>query len=278
VSDDIRSGRHATARLGFVRGGGTSVLAEQHVPYPFHITRPFRLYPQRPDLITLYLQSASGGLYRGDHLGLDIAMGPGSAAHVTTQAATVIHRSADHPARQDTRIRVGTDAFLHCVPDPLILFPGAALAASTRVTLEPGACAIVSESIACHDPDGRQRPFASVALSLSIESPDGTPLVRERAEITGAEFQDPASPLGNWRAYGALVILGPPASLPDAAELQTAVDHTGCWSGISPLPNAAGLGLRLLAPDGGTLAAGLEAAAGRAFTAMTGLEPARRRK
>lgn len=278
MSDDLRTGRHATARLGFVRGGGSSVLAEQHVPYPFHITRPFRLYPQRPDLITLYLQSASGGLYRGDHLGLDIAMGPGSAAHITTQAATVVHRSADQPARQDTRIRVGTDAFLHCVPDPLILFPDAALAASTRVVLEPGACAVVSESIACHDPEGRSRPFAHVALSLSIEAPDGTPLVRERARITGAEFQDSASPLGGWRAYGALVILGPASSLPDPVNVQAAADRTGCWSGLSSLPNAAGLGLRLLAPDGGTLAAGLEAAASQAFTALTGLEPARRRK
>jgi urease accessory protein len=254
------------------------VLVGEHVPYPFHITKPFRLYPARHDLITLYLQSASGGLYRGDHLGLDIAMGPGTAAHVTTQAATVVHRSADQPVRQDTRIRVGVDAFLHCVPDPLILFPGAALAASTRIILEPGARAIVSESIACHDPEGRCRPFAEAALSLSVENPDGTALVCERAHITGEEFQDPASPLGTWRAYGALFVLGPASCLPDPVEIQAAADRTGCWSGLSPLPNAAGLGLRLLAPDGGTLATGLEAAAGRAFAALTGLEPARRRK
>lgn len=278
MSDDLRTGRRATARLGFVRGGGTSVLADQHVPYPFHITKPFRLYPPRPDLITLYLQSASGGLYRGDHLGLDIAMGPGSAAHVTTQAATVVHRSADQPVRQDTRIRVGADAFLHWVPDPLILFPDASLAASTRVTLEPGARAIVSESIACHDPEGRRRPFAEAVLSLSVEDPGGTALVRERSRITGEDFQDPASPLGVWRAYGTLLVLAPASCLPDPAEIQAATDRAGCWAGLSPLPNAAGLGLRLLAPDGGTLAAGLEAAAGRAFAALAGLEPARRRK
>ncbi|WP_419829963.1 urease accessory protein UreD [Methylobacterium sp.] len=278
MSDDIRTGRRAMARLGFVRGGGTSVLADQYVPYPFHITRPFRLYTQRPDLITLYLQSASGGLYRGDHLSLDIAMGPGAAAHITTQAATVVHRSAERPARQDTRIHVGADAFLHWVPDPLILFPDAALAASTRVTLEAGARAVVSESIACHDPEGRGRPFDQVALSLGIEASDGAVLVRERACITGTDFQDPASPLGPWRAYGALVILGPSSCMPGSEAVQAAADSTGCWTGLSPLPNGAGLGLRLLAPDGGTLAAGLEAAAGRAFAALTGLEPARRRK
>lgn len=278
MSDAAGTGRHAAARLAFVRGGGTSVLARQHVPYPFHITKPFRLYPERPDLITLYLQSASGGLYRGDYLSLDIAMGQRAAAHLTTQAATVVHRSADRPARHDTRIRVGADAFLHCVPDPLILFPEAALFASTHVTLEPGARAVVAESIACHDPEGRGRPFDQVALSLDIETSDGAVLVRERARITGAEFQDPASPLGRWRAYGALVILGPASCLPDSRAIQAAADRSGCRAGLSPLPNAAGLGLRLLAPDGGTLAVGLEAAAGHAFTALTGLKPAQRRK
>lgn len=278
MPDDIQTGRRATARLGFVRGGGTSVLADQHVPYPFHITKPFRLYPQRPELITLYLQSASGGLYRGDRLGLDIAMGPASAAHVTTQAATVVHRSADRPARQDTRIRVAADAFLHCVPDPLILFPGAALSATTQITLEPGARAVVSESIACHDPEGRGRPFDRVELGLGIETAAGAVLVRERARIAGAEFHAPDSPLGPWRAYGAMVILGPAPCLPDPGDVQAAADRTGCRAGLSPLPNAAGLGLRLLASDGGTLAAGLEAAAGCAFAALTGLAPARRRK
>ncbi|MGU3284712.1 urease accessory protein UreD [Methylobacterium mesophilicum] len=278
MSDATRTGRHAAARLAFVRGGGTTVLTRQHVPYPFHITKPFRLYPERPDLITLYLQSASGGLYRGDHLSLGIEMGPGCAAHITTQAATVVHRTSGQPSRQDTQIRVGADAFLHYVPDPLILFPNAALFASTRITLEPGARAVVSESIACHDPEGRSRPFDQVALSLGVETSDGTVLVRERARITGAEFQDPASLLGPWRAFGALIILGPASCLPDPAAVQSAADRLGCRAGLSPLPNAAGLGLRLLAPDGGTLAAGLEAAAGHAFAALTGHEPARRRK
>ncbi|KAB1067916.1 urease accessory protein UreD [Methylobacterium planeticum] len=278
MPDATQTGRRSEARLVFARGGGTCVLAHQHVPYPFHITKPFRLYPQRPDLVTLYLQSASGGLYRCDHLSLGVEMRAGAAAHVTTQAATVVHRSLGEPARQETEIELGPDAFLGFIPDPLILFPGAALVASTRVRLEPGARAIVAESVACHDPEGSARPFDSLELALSVETPEGVPLVRERARITGADFLDPASPLGGWRACGTLVVLGPASAQPDPADFQAAADGSGCRAGVSPLPNAAGLGLRLLAPDGGTLSAGLEAAARLAFAALTGLEPARRRK
>lgn len=276
--DETQNGRRSAARLVFARGGGTSVLARQHVPYPFHITRPFRLHPQRPDLVTLYLQSASGGLYRADHLSLDVELSTAAAAHITTQAATVVHRSSGEPTRQDTTIRLGTDAFLAFIPDPLILFPGAGLSASTRITLEPSAQAIVSESIACHDPEGRGCPFDEVELVLSVQRPDGTPLVRERARITGADFQDAASPLGGWRAYGTVIVLATAAVLPEAAVLQRSADAVGCLAGVSALPNDAGLCLRLLAPDGGTLSAGLAAMSDLAFTALTGLEPSRRRK
>ena len=83
-------GRRVQASLVFARGGGTTVLSRQVVPYPFHITRAFRMHPESPDLATLYLQSASGGLYAADHLTLDIAARPGARVHVTTQAGTVV--------------------------------------------------------------------------------------------------------------------------------------------------------------------------------------------
>jgi urease accessory protein len=54
--------RRIEASLRFATGGGRTVLVHQHVPYPFHVTRAFHLDPSRPDLATLYLQSASGGL------------------------------------------------------------------------------------------------------------------------------------------------------------------------------------------------------------------------
>ena len=64
------------ASLHFSHGGGRTVLACQHVPYPFHATRPFYLDRTRPEIATLYLQSASGGLYRGDEVALSIVAGP----------------------------------------------------------------------------------------------------------------------------------------------------------------------------------------------------------
>lgn len=270
--------RHRQARLVFVRGGGTTVLSRQVVPYPFHITRPFRMYPDHPDIATLYLQSASGGLYRADRLGLDITAKAGSRAHVTTQSATVVHDTGAYAARQDTRLAIAGDASLALHPDPMILFPGAALDLDTRIVVGRDARAIVSEGFASHDPTGRGRPFARIALSLRVETEDGRILVNERSTLDGASLTGPASPLGAYAAYGSMAILGGGDGHPDIAALQGAADAAGCLGGASPLPNAAGLAVRLLAPSGGALSAGMDAVFAVAFQALFGVAPARRRK
>ncbi|MCJ2023213.1 urease accessory protein UreD [Methylobacterium sp. J-067] len=283
MADPVRpvqppSSRHVEARLTFARGGGTTVLGRQEVPYPFHITRAFRLQPDAPDLATLYLQSASGGLYRGDRLGLSVDVRAGARVHVTTQSATVVHNTGSAPARQATRLEIGPGAFLALDPDPLILFPGAALGLDTHVTLAEGARAIVTEGIAHHDPRGEGRPFAQLDIALTIADAGGRLRVAERGQIDGADWAARSSPLGTYRAYGSMLVLAAEGILPETGRLQAAADEAGCLGGMSPLPNGAGLGLRLLAPDGGRLSAGLQAAFAVAFTALAGTVPGRRRK
>jgi urease accessory protein len=101
------TGRQQGAVLRFGLAGGRTALLHQHVPYPFHITRPFHLHPASPELATLYLQSASGGLYAGDDLSLALHVGQGAAAHVTTQSATIVHACHARPARGCSHGRIG---------------------------------------------------------------------------------------------------------------------------------------------------------------------------
>jgi urease accessory protein len=270
--------RRVHAALHFGVGGGRTMLAHQHVPYPFHVTRPFHLDRQRPDLATLYLQSASGGLYRGDRLCVDIDVAPGAAAHVTTQAATVVHDTRAHAAVQSTRLRVGAGAFVAVTPDPLVLFPGAAIESAVDVTLARGACAILSDGFCCHDPAGEDRPFARAAFATIVRDETGHVRVADRGAIAGAHFLSEASPAGPYAAVGTLLVLGPGAERVAAAELERQVDRLRCVAGVTPTPHGLGVAIRMLAPDGGALARGLDLAFAVAFEALLGFAPARRRK
>jgi urease accessory protein len=75
-----------------------------------------------------------------------------------------------------------------------------------------------------------------------------------------------------------VIVIAPPGRLADTASLEAAADRCGCLAGATAAPNQAGLAMRLLAPDGGTLARGIEAAFHVAGQAALGIELARRRK
>ena len=271
-------GRTISATLRFARGGGRTFLKEQRTPYPFHTTRPHRLDSDRPDLATLYLQSASGGLYRGDRLDLSIEAGPGALAHVTTQAATVVHASAAGAIALRTRIDVAAGAVLALTCDPYILFPGADLSTETRIVMAPGSSVILAEGFAVHDPAGQDAPFQALATSCLIEDIAGPRLVEDCGVIDGIDFLCAASPLHGYRAFGSVMILGQQTLLVDPGSAETMLDACGVLGGMTRLPNAAGWVVRLLATDGGALARGLDVAFAFGFEAVLGTMPARRRK
>lgn len=85
------------------------------------------LFPRRRDAVEAIMINTSGGLTGGDRLSVDATAGPGSALCLTTQAAERAYRAASGVARMETRLRVGSEAMLHWLPQELILFEGARL-------------------------------------------------------------------------------------------------------------------------------------------------------
>ena len=270
--------RRIEATLRFAVGGGRTVLAHQHVPYPFHVTRAFHLDPQRPDLATLYLQSAAGGIYRGDRLLLAIEAAPKASVHVTTQASTIVHDTREQPAAQFTRVRIGRDGFVAVTPEPLVLFPGATMASDVEVVLGSGACTILTDGFAHHDPAGKGHCFARVALSTIVRDECGRVLLCDRGRVSGSALLGATSPAGPYGAVGTLFALGRHAERLDPATFECCLDTVGCLAGVTRAPHELGYAVRILAPDGGTLARGLDQAFALAFGALLGVAPARRRK
>ena len=179
------TGRSVRAALTFARGGGGTVLTRQITPYPFHITRSFRLDRGRPDIATLYLQSASGGLYRGDDLRLDIGVRPEASAHVTTQSATIVHESAGSPSRQHATLEVQDGGFLAYTPDLLVLFSGSSMCSETTIRMAPSARAIVLDGFAWHDPRQGGQSLHVLTQKLEIFDALGNLLVREHGTLAG---------------------------------------------------------------------------------------------
>ena len=121
--------------LTFARdSGGRTYLRRQFAGYPYHVCRPFSYAGDPPGMATLYLQSCAGGIYRGDRLREHIVAEAGGAAHVTTQAATIVHSMDRGSARQEVLIEAAAGSFVEVLPEPFILFPQAHFASDLRIT------------------------------------------------------------------------------------------------------------------------------------------------
>ena len=272
----FNAGRAAEAHLTAEFAGGRTVLRRQRVGYPLHVTRGFYLDPERPDLLTLYTQSASGGLYAGDRLKLDVTVRAGAALHLTTQAATVVHDGKGTASTQQLRINVGSRAFCAISSDPYVLFPGASVSLDTVAVVAHDAALFLAGGIAVHDPRRSGRPFNQFVGRQRVLRPDGWLLLKDFGRITGDALRN--GPLGAMAATATVLVIAPREKWPAIEALMQAVDQCGCIAGVSEAPNQAGLVLRILAPDGGILARGIEAAFHVAGSSMLGIELARRRK
>ena len=282
VSAIARGPRVARAELGFVRGSDDATfLARQYAEYPFHLCRPFWIDGDPPGLATLYLQSCSGGLFRGDRVDLSIVVEESAEAHVTTQAATIVHDGEGEWTEQRTQIEARPGSFLEYLPDPLILFPGARLSTTVRARLHEGATLVVADGFLQHDPFGTGRTFDRLTSELSVETTAGSLLALDRFAIDGRELaMGQPGVMGRYRAHASMIVVGGAvAGEALVAALRTAIGGVpGLYGGASSLPAGVGTWSRMLARDAVALRAGMAAAWSAVRTVLRGSPPPPRRK
>lgn len=268
--------------LTFARdSGGRTYLRRQFAGYPYHVCRPFSYAGDPPGMATLYLQSCAGGIYRDDRLREHIVAEAGGAAHVTTQAATIVHSMDRGSARQEVLIEAATGSFVEVLPEPFILFPQAHFASDLRIRADEAAMVIVADSFICHDPAGGGALFDRFHGDLRVEDPQGRLLMLDRFRVSGAIVADKRPGLtGAFAAQGGMFVIqrrGEPSAVIDALRAAVA-EVAGTYAGASELPNGCGAWLRVMAADGIALRTAMTAAWQAARLTLTGRIPAPRRK
>jgi urease accessory protein len=264
--------------LDFARApSGRTYLANQRATHPFHLCRPFYRPDDPPGLPTLYMQGCSGGLFEGDRWALEIGVRAGASAHVTTAAATLVHRMPHGGcAEHEQRLVVEPDALLEYCPDPLILFSGSRLTSRTVIRLAPGARVIAIDSFLPHRLPDDDSAFTWFDSQLRIEDYSGQLLARDRFRATGAELERVMPGVGGaFQHQATLLVLG--AGAAPLGPLRSAIGRDArLRAGASVLPEDAGVFARLLASDGATLRDALQRAWASVRVAL-GLKPGRAR-
>jgi urease accessory protein len=276
----------ARLALEFEHSGfsGRTILAARQQQPPLRVVRAF---PLEDGAALVHLHNVSGGLLGGDALELEIRVGAGAQAQVTTTGGTRIYRPKPGalPATQTTEISVAENALLEYVPDPLIPFAGARFAQRTTIHLASGAGLFWWEIVAPgREACGEVFAYESIEWATDL-SVSGRLVAAEQARVEPQRFSPAHSARMGAHRYVATFFIcreGLDARLwlaveeklrGVAASFDLDGDHeSGALWGVSTLA-AHGLVVRGLSPHGFGMMAGLRALWCAAKEMLYGREP-----
>jgi urease accessory protein len=245
-------GKSGYLRLGFERRDDRTILADLESRTPFLAQRPLHCDDALPDMAWLFTITTAGCVLQGDRLVLDIALGPGARAHVTTQSATKIHAMDANYASQVLNITLDDGAYLEFLPEPLIPHRKSRFASETRIAIAPTASLLCSEIVQPgrkhHHPD---ECFGATVLSLATTATraGGSALFAEKLLIEPA--RNPMRQTGvmdGFDVFGNVIVCAPTdvaARIHDRLDADVDLAR-GLAFGACRLPNDAGLVYKIL--------------------------------
>ena len=230
---------------------GVTRVQRQYQRAPLHIYRPIYLDPHQPGMAFIFTQQSGDGFVQGDRYRLDIDCAPGSAAHITTQAATKVYTARQNFVTQLVNLRAGAGAVLEYLPDPVVPFRGSRLFQRTCVTVDPEATVILGETLL----PGRVAHHEAHVYDLywaetTARRPDSTLLFADVLRVRPGGGQRPCSigVLGPHDVVAALYVISAQRTPADMVDLlrQALVESGEVVSGVGELPNGAGAVVKLL--------------------------------
>jgi urease accessory protein len=156
------------------RADGRTVAHDRHES-PLRVPQP--LYPEGPAVCHHVLVHPPGGLVGGDRRDIDIALGEGVHALLTTPGATRFCRSDGRIAGQHARLALAAGARLESLPLESIAHPGCDAVNEVSFELAAGAEMIGSDVLALRAAGRRRDALPDAARAHLAPVADDPPVV-----------------------------------------------------------------------------------------------------
>lgn len=246
-------GKHGYLRLRFADRGAKSTLHEMERKVPLLVQKALYWDEEMPFLPCVPIISTSGCILQGDRLTVEIEVDAGAYAHVTTQSATKIHSMDNNFAAQTQHIRIGKQAYLEFMPDPIIPHRHSRFISDTVIECDGTATVIYSEVLMSgrkHHHEDERFGFDVYSSRITAKNENGDSLFTEKLVLTPGERPlNVVGVMGTFDIYGNVIVLTPKAHQDKIlAESPSFYSEQQCY-GVSRLPNEAGLIFKALSCD-----------------------------
>lgn len=202
-------------RLEIVRQASRSVVTRAFATSPLRLLTP----ANHGRAAWIYTSSYGGGLVDGDRIDIDVTVGAGAAAFLSTQASTKIYRSPRGTSASLTG-RVCGGGLLIAAPDPVVCFAGARYRQVQRFHVaDDGTLVVIDVLVSGRRAAGERWAFADYRSLIEITLGDRL-IVHDAVALRESDGRL-ASRLGRFDAL-AIAVLAGRALRPDAERLVAA--------------------------------------------------------
>ncbi len=251
-------GKHGYLKLRFALDPhGKSILREIDRRVPLIAQQELYFDKEMPEMPCLYILSSGGPNVDGDRYQQDIIVEKEAFGWVSTGAATKLAEMRYNYSGMVQNITLKEGAYLEFMPEPVIPCRHTRFICDTRLNVHPSATVFYSEIYQGgrkYYGDGEMFDYDVLSVCSHGERPDGTQLFREKFVIDPARL-DPRrlGVMAKFEIFANVIVMTPPDK---AAKIYAGTPATldrerMLATGITTLPNDAGLLFKVLGRDTG---------------------------
>lgn len=228
------TGWHAELALGYERNDKRTILVRRAHRGPLVVQKA--LYPEGEAVCQSVILHPPAGVVGGDRLALDVDVGGGAWAQLTTPGAAKWYRSAGPLAQQNLAFSAAAGATLEWLPQETIIYDGANAVLTSRVVLHDDALFLGWE-IVCLGRRLAGETFRHGSLRQEIAVVrDGCRQWTERAQLAGgSRLLQAAVGLKAASVFGTFIAAAPAVPDPLLLACREIICENG-ESGVTRLP------------------------------------------
>lgn len=258
---------------------GKTIIKDVWKQIPLQTLRPFYYDQNEPGLAIVYILNPTGGTLQGDRIRIDVTMGIGARAHLTTQAATKIYRMNADYATQIVNLNLREGSYLEYLPDQTIPYRDSRYYQEVNVVMGRNSSLIYWE-ILTPGRNGREHfEFDIFYSKLSVEDEIGSPMLSDTLvlEPKGSNLARKGL-MGEYDVLGNFYVVSEGADQQLVDKIQAVSQQEGTLQGVSPTTMTRGLVARVLGPSSRVVRSCLEAMWNEARISVLGSPAPRIRK
>lgn len=200
-----------TGKLEVEKVRGKSTLTRCYSKYPLKFITPRKVGSSQVDAVWIYTITYGGGIVSGDSIKCKAVIGDGCTAVLTTQASTKVYKSVGSKcSEQFLEARIGSDALLAVVPDPVTCFSTAKYSQKQVFNLTSDSSLLMVDWITSGRHErGEKWDFELYKSTNNIFLEDDEPLLLDTILLEQGSSTSIVERMHEYQAIAMVVLLGP---------------------------------------------------------------------